>query len=204
MYQLLLSALCIVAVTGARESSKCRETVYASALQDTCGEQMRLTAPDSFHITFGSNYGEFVAQCERQRAPVWVDRIYNLVLNGYYNNNYFFRVIEDFVVQFGTNGDPSISNIYNFNSPDLGTCGILEPQPPFMSINEGIRGLSNVFGTVSMSTSYNEMTETTWNATAELFINLGNNRYSVSPLSPCYLCLFFYVIISCMSVKTLK
>ena len=137
---------------------------------------MTITAPQSFHISFRSNYGEFTANCERDRAPVWVDRIYNLVLNGYYNNNYFFRVIDEFIVQFGTNGDPSVSNIYNWNSSELGECAILEPQPPYMPVNEDIPGLSNVFGTLAMSTSYNETTDTTWNATAELFINLSNNR----------------------------
>jgi cyclophilin family peptidyl-prolyl cis-trans isomerase len=155
---------------------ECKEHQYTASLQDTCGPQMNVIAPDSFHISFRSNYGDFVAHCDRQRAPVWVDRIYNLVLNGYYNDNYFFRVIDDFIVQFGTNGDPSVSNIYNFNSPYLGECGVLEPQPPYMPINEGVHGLSNVFGTLAMSTSYNETTETTWNATAELFINLNNNR----------------------------
>ena len=39
----------------------------------------------------------------------------------------------------------------------------------------GIQGLSNTYGTLSMSTSYNETTNTTWNAIAELFINTGNN-----------------------------
>jgi len=37
----------------------------------------------------------------------------------------------------------------------------------------GVHGLSNRFGTLSMSTSFNEITGTTWNATAELFLNTG-------------------------------
>lgn len=173
-FSLIVLSICLL---GVCQANICEQKVYKSALQQPCAAQMIVTAPVSFSISFDSNYGEFTAHCERQRAPVWVDRIYNLVLNGYYNNNYFFRVLDGFVAQFGTNGDPSVSNIYNFNSPDLGICGILEPQPPYMPINEGeTTGLSNVFGTLSMSTSYNETTETTWNATAELFINLGNNR----------------------------
>lgn len=149
---------------------------YSSALQHPCEKQMNIKAPDDFDIIFGTNYGDFTAHCRRNRAPVWVDRIYNLALNGYYNDNYFFRVIDDFVVQFGTNGYPTVSNVYNWNSSDITDCSILKPQPNKMPINvNGIHGLSNVYGTLSMSTSYNETTKTTWNATAELFINLANN-----------------------------
>jgi peptidyl-prolyl cis-trans isomerase A (cyclophilin A) len=151
-------------------------TNYSVALENPCGKQMNVKAPDNFDMIFGTNYGEFTANCRRDRAPVWMDRIYNLALNGYYNENYFFRVIDDFVVQFGTNGYPSVSNVYNWNSSNITRCSILQPQPDKMPINTNdIHGLSNLFGTISMSTSYNETTETTWNATAELFINLANN-----------------------------
>lgn len=176
MTSVMLFSLLVASFLLTTFANECRQISYDSALQSPCQSQMTTTAPERFHISFGSNYGDFTAHCIRQRAPAWVDRIYNLVLNGYYNSNYFFRVIDDFVVQFGTNGNPSVSNVYNFNSSQLGSCGIIEPQPPFMPINEGIHGLSNVFGTLAMSTSYNEVTETTWNATAELFINLNNNR----------------------------
>lgn len=150
---------------------------YSVSLQHPCGAQMNVQAPDNFDMIFGTNYGEFTAHCRRDRAPLWVDRVYNLALNGYYNKNYFFRVINDFIVQFGTNGDPSVSNIYNWNSSSsLTECSILKPQPNTMPINiNGIHGLSNLFGTLSMSTSYNDTTNTTWNVTAELFINLANN-----------------------------
>jgi len=45
-----------------------------------------------------------VLKIKRSYAPIGVDRFYELVtLKGgsYYNNNGFFRVIPDFVVQFG-------------------------------------------------------------------------------------------------------
>ena len=34
-----------------------------------------------------------------------------------------------------------------------------------------------------MSTSYNEITNTTWNATAELFINIGDNAAKLGRMS---------------------
>lgn len=153
---------------------------YTKSLQNPCenNKQMNMKSPDNFNMIWNTNYGEFTANCIRNRAPVQVDRIYNLILNGYYNNNYFFRVLDNAslkIIQFGTNGNPNVSNIYNFNSTQLNECAIIKPQPNNMAINIDIHGLSNLFGTISMSTSYNETLETTYNATAELFINTGNN-----------------------------
>ncbi|CAJ1968563.1 unnamed protein product [Cylindrotheca closterium] len=196
------------------------------------------------------NYGTFVAHCERDRAPVHVDRVYNLARLGYYSDNYFFRVLPKFVAQFGTSGDPYLSNIYNYTTTTRSTtnsdCAILKPQPPFMPYCMGgeeakepiqslfarlvrsvlllannnnnnsdnddetlllheknknkpmtivqptqttsdknnctkVNSLSNTFGTISMSTSYNKDLPgypegVTWNATAELFINLADNQ----------------------------
>ena len=205
-----------------------------------------------------SPYPPLAASCSRSFAPVWVDRIYNLAVNGYYDQvhtiqlaharasvptrpdsprlppspslseidsqpstaptrsqNYFFRVIEGFVVQFGTNGNPAVSNVYNYSFDH--PCAILHPQPPLMPVNVGgesraqltscvrmVRhfftcqqpavahrdprpsppgeSLSNTYGTLSMSTSYSEITNTTWNATAELFINIGDNAAKLGEL----------------------
>jgi hypothetical protein len=61
--------------------------------------------------------GPFTATCFRELAPVWVDRIYNLAANGYYDENYFLRVVNTSrlkIVQFGTNGVPFNSSVYNW------------------------------------------------------------------------------------------
>lgn len=144
-------------------------------LADPCADAMKVQAPPQFSLTFPTNYNYFTATCYRSLAPSWVDRIYNLVLNGYYNDNYFMRVINSTtlkIIQFGTNGDPAISNRYNWNSSKLSSCGVVTPQPPDMNYE---LNLSNTYGTLSMSTSFNDDTETTWNSTAELFINTGDN-----------------------------
>ena len=122
-----------------------------------------------------------MADCDRRRAPVQADRIYRLAKYGYYSQNYFFRVIPGKYIQFGTNGDPTISNMYNYqNKLSNNNCSIIQPQPPYMT--REIPGLSNSFGTISMSTSYKDdiagyPNGVTWNATAELFINIGNNDW---------------------------
>ena len=89
-------------------------------LRDPCNiTAMNRRAPDRFSLHIGSNYGRLEAACLRARAPVWADRVFNLALNGYYDNNYMFRVITGKYVQFGTAGDPTISNLYNYTSAEV-------------------------------------------------------------------------------------
>jgi cyclophilin family peptidyl-prolyl cis-trans isomerase len=155
---------------------ECAVVTRSAALSDPCSKQMRVTAPPVFDLSFRTNFGDILANCVRSRAPAWVDRVYNLALNGYYDANYFFRVVDSptlHIVQFGTNGDPSLSNVYNVFSPSLGSCAVIHPQPPFMPI--GTPSLSNTAGTLSMSTSFSSVFNSTWNSTAELFLNLGDN-----------------------------
>jgi peptidyl-prolyl cis-trans isomerase A (cyclophilin A) len=44
----------------------------------------------------------------RSWAPKGADRFYNLVKYGFFDNCRFFRVMPNFMVQYGINGDPTI------------------------------------------------------------------------------------------------
>jgi peptidyl-prolyl cis-trans isomerase A (cyclophilin A) len=66
-------------------------------------------APDRFRVRFETTKGAFVVEATRAWAPRGVDRFYNLVRVGYYDDVAFFRVIEGFMVQFGINGDPEVN-----------------------------------------------------------------------------------------------
>lgn len=74
--------------------------------------ELKEKAPDHFKVKFNTTKGSFVVEVKREWAPNGVDRFYNLVKNGFYNNTAFFRVIKDFVAQFGINGNPEISKIW--------------------------------------------------------------------------------------------
>jgi peptidyl-prolyl cis-trans isomerase A (cyclophilin A) len=65
-------------------------------------------APAEFRASFDTSAGPFVVLVHRAWAPKGADRFYNLVKYGFFDNARFFRVIPDFMVQFGINGDPAI------------------------------------------------------------------------------------------------
>ncbi len=67
------------------------------------------TAPDSFKVQFETTKGNFVIEATREYSPAGVDRFYNLVKIGFFEDIAFFRVLEGFVVQFGIHGDPEIA-----------------------------------------------------------------------------------------------
>ncbi len=76
-------------------------------------------APATFKASFETSAGNFVVEVQRAWAPNGADRFYNLVKNGFFDNCRFFRVVPNFMVQFGINGDPSIQrNWANANIPD--------------------------------------------------------------------------------------
>ena len=71
--------------------------------------QLNEKAPDTFQVKFETTKGNFTIEVTRDFAPIGADHFYNLVKNGYYNNCRFFRVISNFMVQFGINGNPKIN-----------------------------------------------------------------------------------------------
>ena len=76
-------------------------------------------APAVYKVNFDTSKGTFVIEVHRDWAPHGADRFYNLVKNGFYDGARFFRVISGFMVQFGVNGNPSISARWrDANIPD--------------------------------------------------------------------------------------
>jgi peptidyl-prolyl cis-trans isomerase A (cyclophilin A) len=69
-------------------------------------------APDTFRVNLETSKGPIVIEVTRAWAPHGADRFYNLIKSGFYDGDRFFRVVS-FVVQFGINGDPSISQLWS-------------------------------------------------------------------------------------------
>ena len=70
-------------------------------------------APATFNVKFDTSAGAFTVQVNRDWAPLGADRFYNLVKLGFYDNARFFRVVPNFMVQFGINGDPAIQRYWS-------------------------------------------------------------------------------------------
>jgi peptidyl-prolyl cis-trans isomerase A (cyclophilin A) len=68
--------------------------------------------PAKYGVRFDTSKGVFAIEVERSWAPRAAIRFYNLVKAGYYNDNRFFRVLPDFMAQFGINGDPKLNEIW--------------------------------------------------------------------------------------------
>lgn len=69
-------------------------------------------APALFKVELDTSAGKIVIACERRWSPHGVDRFFNLVQVGYYNEVRFFRVVKNFVAQFGMHGDPAINKAW--------------------------------------------------------------------------------------------
>jgi peptidyl-prolyl cis-trans isomerase A (cyclophilin A) len=99
----------------------CATPAVSSAAQAAKGEgqaslknpaSLTARAPATYKVRFDTSAGPFVVEVHRDWAPRGADRFYNLVRNGYYDGARFFRVLPNFMVQFGINGDPSLNRIW--------------------------------------------------------------------------------------------
>jgi len=115
-YVLLLGMTLVALGCGAEQEIG---EVNREALMDPQSEAMNQQAPDEYTALFETSAGSFKIRVTRSQAPRGADRFYNLVRNGFYNGQRFFRVVENFMVQFGIHGDPEITaQWYNANILD--------------------------------------------------------------------------------------
>ena len=117
-------------------------------------------APAVYKVQVVTSKGPFVIQVTRAWAPRGADRFYNLVKAGYYDDNRFFRVLDDFMAQVGMHGDPSVYNAWQFSA--------IEDDP---------RGQSNRRGTVTFASKGRPGTRT-----VQIFINTAENGMKLDRL----------------------
>src|SRR3954447_17287886 len=86
-------------------------SAFAGQASDKLKTPAALTeqAPATYKAAFDTSAGKFVIEVHRAWAPNGADRFYNLVKNGFFDETRFFRVVPNFMVQFGINGDPAIA-----------------------------------------------------------------------------------------------
>jgi peptidyl-prolyl cis-trans isomerase A (cyclophilin A) len=76
-------------------------------------ETLKGRAPDTFKAKFTTTKGDFVVEVHRAWSPNGADRFYNLVKYKYFNNNHFFRIVPNFIVQFGMAADPHVNSAWD-------------------------------------------------------------------------------------------
>ncbi|HEV8081090.1 MAG TPA: peptidylprolyl isomerase [Chitinophagaceae bacterium] len=75
-------------------------------------------SPDTFTARFETSKGSFDVQLTREYSPLAVDRVYQLLKHHLYDNTLFYRVVPNFVAQFGI-ADTSVTNKWGaFIIPD--------------------------------------------------------------------------------------
>ena len=114
---------------------------------------MNAEAPAAFTVRLETTKGDVVIEIQRAWAPLGVDRFFNLVKAGYYDDMRITRVVQPKWAQFGINGDPRIAKLWRDRSiPD-------EP-----------RVLPNDRGTIAFAWAVPN------GRTTQVFINLRDNR----------------------------
>ena len=66
-------------------------------------------APEQYKVKFVTTRGEFTINVTRAWAPLGADRFYNLVRHHFYDNASVFRVVPNFVAQFGISAYPPVT-----------------------------------------------------------------------------------------------
>jgi peptidyl-prolyl cis-trans isomerase A (cyclophilin A) len=144
--------------------------VAAVAATGTCPQPLldptrccTLTSPPSWTAVWTTTSGTFELLINRTAAPLGVDRFYNLVYYGYFQNASmgvpqqenragFFRVVPGFVVQYGIAGLPAVSAAWQA-----------------LNIKDDPVLLSNTAGTIAFATAGPDT------RTTQVFINTGDN-----------------------------
>ena len=70
---------------------------------------LKAVAPELYRVKFTTTHGDFVVEVHHEWAPVGADRFYNLVRNRFFTDAAFFRVVPNFIVQFGIPANPGIA-----------------------------------------------------------------------------------------------
>jgi len=116
-------------------------------------QTINLTAPQTFTATFETTKGNFDIEVNRLHSPLAADRLYSLLKNHYYDDTPFYRVVPNFVAQFGSTDSLKMKEWNALKVPD---------EPVLYS---------NKKGTLSFARDVKETRGT------DLFINIKDNKY---------------------------
>lgn len=104
--------LALVALAACRPAGTAPLAPERGVLLDPGAAFWRSPTPQAFQVRFETSKGPFVVQVHRDWAPLGADRFYHLVRAGFFDDSRFFRVVPDYIVQFGIPGDPRVTRVW--------------------------------------------------------------------------------------------
>ncbi len=69
-------------------------------------------APAVFRVTLATSKGDIVIEAHKDWAPAGVDQFYSLVRSGFFDGARFYRVVRDYVAQWGIAADPETNRLW--------------------------------------------------------------------------------------------
>jgi peptidyl-prolyl cis-trans isomerase A (cyclophilin A) len=160
--------ICLVATLVAISIAAKSETCEITGTVPNPSPKPDSVGPDTYTVSFSTNVlidnkpaPPIVLSVNRTWAPLGADRFFSLVRDGFYNQAAFFRVVPDFVLQFGISADPAETKKWKSPIPD----------DPVL--------VSNTNWTVTFATAGANT------RTSQIFINyVDNSRLDASGFSP--------------------
>jgi peptidyl-prolyl cis-trans isomerase A (cyclophilin A) len=74
--------------------------------QETAEARLPQKAPDVYRVQLDTSKGPIIVEVHKEWAPRGAERFYELVNSGYYNGARFYRVVRNYIAQFGFSGNP--------------------------------------------------------------------------------------------------
>ncbi|HEX6814157.1 MAG TPA: peptidylprolyl isomerase [Gemmatimonadaceae bacterium] len=106
-----LASTCMVAIGchGSASVPRSEPAPVRAALADPSSAFWTTRAPNRFFVRVETTKGDFVIEAHRDWSPRGVDRLYQLVRAGYYDDSRFSRVRAGYIAQWGIAGDPALA-----------------------------------------------------------------------------------------------
>jgi peptidyl-prolyl cis-trans isomerase A (cyclophilin A) len=100
----------VFAVLAAAVTGSCMRLPFGGCTAETPRDLAAM--PDSFVVAFETSRGRFDVMAHTAWAPLGAARFHELVNEKYFDGVRFFRVVKDFVAQFGVSGDPAVTKAW--------------------------------------------------------------------------------------------
>ncbi len=111
----MVRARTVFLIAAAAMLAGCGSTPQKQAEQPARNEPV----PDTYRVRLTTSKGDAVIEVVKAWAPNGAERFHRLVETGFYDDCRFFRIVRDFIVQFGINGNPRTEELWrNLTMPD--------------------------------------------------------------------------------------